>query len=156
MKTTDTRIQCYWNRPQATAEAFLPDGWFRSGDLAKIDEEGFVYIVDRAKDIIVRGGENISCAQVENAVYRHPDILDCAVVSIPDKRLGERVAAVCVPRDPSKELPSEESIIEAAKKVLPKVSLPLSSLCSFALLTKEAEFAFCPSVSSMLCQSTSG
>lgn len=80
-----------------------------------------MYIVDRAKDIIVRGGENISCAQVENAVYTHPDILDCAVVSIPEKRMGERVAAVCVPRDPSKELPSEKSIIEAARKVLPKV-----------------------------------
>merc|ERR1712202_110050 len=66
------------------------------GDLGKIDKNGFVYIVDRKKDIIIRGGENISCAEVEGALYEHPDILECSVFGIPDVRLGEKVAATCV------------------------------------------------------------
>jgi long-chain acyl-CoA synthetase len=81
-----------WNKPQATAETFI-DGWVKTGDLAKIDEEGFVYIVDRAKDMLIRGGENIYCVEVENALYDHPAVMDAAVIGIPHRTLGEEPAA---------------------------------------------------------------
>ena len=85
-------VKGYWNKPEATADAFS-DGWFRTGDLAKMDAEGFVYIVDRAKDMVIRGGENVYCVEVENALYSHPDIMDAAVFGIPHRTLGEEVAA---------------------------------------------------------------
>ncbi|MCB1647021.1 MAG: acyl--CoA ligase [Pseudomonadales bacterium] len=86
-------IKAYWNKPEATA-ATITDGWLHSGDLARIDEEGFVYIVDRAKDMLIRGGENIYCVEVENALYEHPDVMDCTVVGVPHKILGEEVGTV--------------------------------------------------------------
>ncbi len=86
-------VRGYWNKPQATAETFV-DGWVRTGDLAKIDEEGFVYIVDRAKDMLIRGGENIYCVEVENALYDHPAVMDAAVVGIPHPTLGEEPGAI--------------------------------------------------------------
>ncbi|TKK83606.1 acyl--CoA ligase [Herbidospora galbida] len=86
-------IMGYWNRPDATAEAIV-DGWLHTGDLARIDEEGFVYIVDRAKDMVIRGGENVYCAEVEAALFEHPAIDDAAVIGIPDDELGEQVGAV--------------------------------------------------------------
>ena len=85
----------YWNKPEATAEAFI-DGWFHSGDVGYIDEDGFVYIVDRIKEIIIRGGENISCLEVEAAIYNHPDVVEAAVFGLPDERLGEIVGAAVV------------------------------------------------------------
>lgn len=86
----------YWNRPEAT-QAALVDGWFRSGDLGYLDDDGFLFIVDRAKDIIVRGGENIAAQEVENCLYRHPGVAEAAVFGLPDIRLGEIVAAVIHP-----------------------------------------------------------
>jgi long-chain acyl-CoA synthetase len=83
----------YWNRPDATAETFR-NGWVVTGDLARIDEEGFLYLVDRAKDMLIRGGENIYCIEVENALYDHPAVMDAAVVGIQHKVLGEEVGAV--------------------------------------------------------------
>jgi long-chain acyl-CoA synthetase len=83
----------YWNRPDATAETFR-DGWVVTGDLARLDEEGFLFIVDRAKDMLIRGGENIYCIEVENALYDHPAVMDAAVVGIQHKVLGEEVGAV--------------------------------------------------------------
>lgn len=83
----------YWNKPEATAETFV-DGWVRTGDLARLDEEGFLFIVDRAKDVVIRGGENIYAAEVENALYEHPAVSDAAVVGIPHHTLGEEPAAV--------------------------------------------------------------
>ena len=83
----------YWRRPDATAEVFTPDGWFRTGDVARIDAEGYVYIVDRIKDLIIRGGENIGCGHVEAALLTHPDVLEAAVYAVPDERLGEEVGA---------------------------------------------------------------
>ncbi len=83
----------YWNRPDATAETFI-DGWVVTGDLARIDDEGFLYLVDRAKDMLIRGGENVYCIEVESALYDHPAIIDAAVVGIPHKVLGEEVGAV--------------------------------------------------------------
>ena len=82
----------YWGRPEATAESFV-DGWFRTGDVATIDDEGFVTIVDRIKDLIIRGGENIGCGQVEAALSTHPLVREVAVYAVPDERLGEEVGA---------------------------------------------------------------
>ena len=84
-------IRGYWNRPDATAETIV-DGWLRSGDIGRIDDDGFVYVSDRAKDIILRGGENIYCAEVEAAIYEHPAVYEAAVYGIPDPRLGEELA----------------------------------------------------------------
>jgi long-chain acyl-CoA synthetase len=85
----------YWRQPEATAEA-LRGGWMRSGDLATVDEEGYITIVDRKKDMIISGGENIYSTEVENALYRHPAVLEAAVIGVPDERWGERVHAVVV------------------------------------------------------------
>ena len=84
----------YWNKPEATAAAFPGDGWFRSGDLGYLDEDGYLFIVDRKKDIIIRGGENISCQEVESALYVHPAVAEASVFGLPDERLGEIVGAV--------------------------------------------------------------
>ena len=86
-------VKGYWNKPEATAQTFR-DGWVRTGDLARLDEEGFCYIIDRAKDMLIRGGENIYCIEVENVLYDHPAIMDAALVGIPHKTLGEEPAAV--------------------------------------------------------------
>lgn len=86
-------VKGYWNKPEATAATFI-DGWVRTGDLARVDEEGFVYIVDRAKDMIIRGGENIYSSEVENVLYAHPAVTDCALIGIPHRTLGEEPAAV--------------------------------------------------------------
>lgn len=83
----------YWNNPAATAQTFM-DGWLRTGDIARIDDEGFIYIVDRAKDMLIRGGENIYCIEVENVMYEHPAVMDAALVGLPHKTLGEEPAAV--------------------------------------------------------------
>jgi long-chain acyl-CoA synthetase len=90
-------IKGYLNRPDATAES-ITDGWFHTGDIARLDEDGFVYIVDRKKDMILRGGENIYCAEVEAAAYRDPDVAECSAFGVPDPRLGEEVALAVYPR----------------------------------------------------------
>ncbi|MEM7273131.1 MAG: class I adenylate-forming enzyme family protein [Actinomycetota bacterium] len=84
-------IRGYWNRPDATAETIV-DGWLRSGDLGSIDEDGYVYVIDRAKDMVLRGGENIYCAEVEAAIYEHPAVYEAAVYGVPHPRLGEELA----------------------------------------------------------------
>jgi long-chain acyl-CoA synthetase len=84
----------YWNRPDASAEAITPEGWFRSGDIGRFDEDGFLYLVDRQKDMIIRGGENVYCVEVEEVLYEHSDVIDAAVVGVPHKVLGEEVKAV--------------------------------------------------------------
>ncbi|MBL8554189.1 MAG: acyl--CoA ligase [Phenylobacterium sp.] len=83
----------YWNKPEATAQTFV-DGWVRTGDLARVDEEGFCFIIDRAKDMLIRGGENIYCVEVENVLYDHPAVMDAAIVAKPHRTLGEEPAAV--------------------------------------------------------------
>jgi long-chain acyl-CoA synthetase len=88
----------YWNRPEANAESFI-DGWFRTGDIGKVNDEGFVFILDRAKDMIIRGGENIYCAEVEDVIGRFPDVFDVAVLGVFHEDLGEEVKAVVVPRE---------------------------------------------------------
>jgi len=88
-------IRGYWNKPEATAETIV-DGWLRSGDLGRMDEEGFVYVEDRAKDMVLRGGENVYCAEVEAALYEHPAVHEAAVFGLPHERLGEEVACAVV------------------------------------------------------------
>ena len=90
-------IRGYWNDPQATADA-ITDGWVRSGDVGYLDSEGFLYISGRIKDMVIRGGENIHCAEVEAVLYAHPAVLEATVFGVPDERLGEALAAVIVPR----------------------------------------------------------
>lgn len=86
-------VRGYWKRPEATAETFI-NGWVRTGDLARLDDEGFCFIVDRAKDIVIRGGENIYSSEIENVLYDHPAVSDAAIVGIPHRTLGEEPAAV--------------------------------------------------------------
>jgi long-chain acyl-CoA synthetase len=91
-------IRGYLNRPDATAES-ITDGWLHTGDVARLDEDGYIYIVDRKKDMVIRGGENIYCAEVESAVYEHHDVAECTVFGVPDDRLGEEVGAAVVLKD---------------------------------------------------------
>ena len=86
-------VKGYWNKPEATAQTFV-DGWVKTGDLARLDEEGFCFIIDRAKDMLIRGGENIYCIEVENVLYEHPAVMDAALVPVPHHTLGEEPGAV--------------------------------------------------------------
>jgi long-chain acyl-CoA synthetase len=108
-------IKGYLNRPDATAES-IPGGWFNTGDIARIDADGFVYIVDRAKDMVLRGGENVYCSEVETAIYQHHDVAEAAVFGMPDERLGEEVAAAIV-RVPSSTLSEDELRSFLAKRI---------------------------------------
>jgi steroid-24-oyl-CoA synthetase len=90
-------VRGYWNKPEASATSFTR-GWLHSGDIARIDEEGFVHIVDRAKDMVIRGGENVYCVEVEAALFEHPAVADCAVIGVPHPVLGEEVGAAIVLR----------------------------------------------------------
>ncbi|MCX2981099.1 AMP-dependent synthetase [Halieaceae bacterium IMCC14734] len=85
-------IKGYLNRPEATAEAIV-DGWLATGDIGYLDDDGFLYLVDRAKDMVLRGGENVYCSEVETVLFSHDDVAECAVFSVPDDRLGEEVGA---------------------------------------------------------------
>ena len=99
-------VKGYWNKPEATAQTFV-NGWLHTGDLARIDQDGFVQIVDRKKDMVNRGGENVYCLEVENAVYAHPAVLECAVMGVPDTMMGEKVGAIVVLKPGGKAQPSE-------------------------------------------------
>ncbi|GAA0998131.1 class I adenylate-forming enzyme family protein [Acrocarpospora macrocephala] len=90
-------VKGYWNNPAATRAAFV-DGWYHSGDLGYVDGDGFVYVVDRLKDVVIRGGENVYSAEVEAVLFEHPEVADVAVVGVPERAMGERVCAVVVPR----------------------------------------------------------
>jgi len=99
-------IKGYLNRPEATADS-IRDGWFNTGDIAKIDEDGFVFIVDRAKDMVLRGGENVYCSEVETVIYQNDLVAEAAVFGVPDERLGEEVGVAIVLR-PGAELSADE------------------------------------------------
>merc|ERR1719326_52747 len=102
----------YYKKPDKTAEAFHIDKegklWIRTGDVGRVDEEGFVFIMDRLKDLIIRGGENISCAEVESKIYEHQSVAECAVFGMPDERLGETVACAVVCKPGSKPATVQE------------------------------------------------
>jgi len=95
---SDQRMGGYWGKPEATAAAFTPDGWLRSGDGGHMDADGYIYITDRIKDLIISGGENISPAEIERVLAEHPSIQDVAVIGVPDERWGEVPKAVVVTR----------------------------------------------------------
>ena len=99
-------LRGYWNRPEATAEA-ITDGWFHTGDIGRLDADGFLYLVDRAKDMIIRAGENVYCVEVEHVLFEHPDVLDAAVVGVPHRELGEEVKAVVQLRPGSSATPDD-------------------------------------------------
>jgi acyl-CoA synthetase (AMP-forming)/AMP-acid ligase II len=99
-------VSGYWQKPEQTADTFI-DEWLHTGDLARIDDDGFVQIVDRMKDMVNRGGENVYCVEVENALVQHPDIFEVAVLGVPDAMMGEKVGAVVVPR-PGRQIDGAE------------------------------------------------
>jgi long-chain acyl-CoA synthetase len=114
-------VQGYWGRPEATAETFR-DGWLHTGDLARIDDDGFTYIVDRVKDMINRGGENVYCVEVENVLTAAPGVFEVSVVGVPDEMMGEKVGAIVVPRpDGSFEL---EAFLAYARERLAGFKVP--------------------------------
>ncbi|AMV10635.1 class I adenylate-forming enzyme family protein [Geobacillus thermoleovorans] len=115
-------IKEYWNRPEANLSSFTEDGYWKSGDIARIDEDGFVYILDRKKDIINRGGEKIYSVEVENVLYAHPKVFEAAVVGVKDPIFGEEVKAYIVPK--SGESPTADEIIAFTRERLPKFKTP--------------------------------
>ena len=117
----------YWNRPDVNAEVFLPGGWFRTGDVAYLDDKGYLFIVDRIKDLIIRGGENIGCGHVEAALLMHPKVREAAVYSVPDERLGEEVGAT-VYAEPGLDVDELRTFLEAhlAKFEVPRYVLPVT------------------------------
>ncbi|MFB0610739.1 class I adenylate-forming enzyme family protein [Aurantiacibacter poecillastricola] len=125
----------YWNRPEETAQTFV-DGWVRTGDLARLDEEGFCYIVDRAKDIVIRGGENIYSSEVENVLYEHPAVTDAAVIGLPHRQLGEEPAAVV--HLASGESASEEELREWVGERLAHFKVPVRIVFTDAMLPRNA------------------
>ncbi|KAF9475541.1 acetyl-CoA synthetase-like protein [Pholiota conissans] len=118
-------MKCYWGDPKATEEIITKDGWLRTGDLGYVDEEGFLYIKDRLKDVIIRGGENIDSVTVENALYADPRILEAAAVGVPDERLGELVAVIVSVRSEYEGQVTESTLIEQARNRLPKFAVPV-------------------------------
>jgi long-chain acyl-CoA synthetase len=116
-------VKGYWNKPEATAQTFV-DGWLHTGDLARLDADGFVQIVDRKKDMICRGGENVYCVEVESALAAHPAVLEVAVIGVPDEMMGEKVGAVIVVR-PGQQ-PDVADILSFASKRLADFKVPQS------------------------------
>ena len=106
----------YWNNPEETARAITPDGWFRSGDAGYLDEQGYLFLHDRVKDMIVSGGENVYPAEVENAVMGCPGVADVAVIGVPDERWGEAVKAIVV-RQPEADVTPEQVIAWARERI---------------------------------------
>jgi len=113
----------YWKQPEDTAHA-MRGGWFHTGDMATVDVEGYFLIVDRKKDIIISGGENISSIEVEKAIYSHPAVFECAVIAVPDDRWGEVPKALVVLK-PGEAL-GEKDLIDYCRTRLPGFKLPKS------------------------------
>ncbi len=114
-------VKGYWEKPEATAEAFA-DGWLHTGDLARLDPQGFVQIVDRKKDMVNRGGENVYCVEVENALAAHPAVFEVAVMGVADEMMGEKVGAVIVPKPGT--TPDPREILEFAGTRLADFKIP--------------------------------
>jgi long-chain acyl-CoA synthetase len=113
-------VKGYWNDPKSTGAAFV-DGWVRTGDVGRLDEEGFCYILDRAKDVIIRAGENIFCVEVENALYEHPAVIDAALVPVPHRLLGEEPGAVVTLKRDTEATEAELKAFVSAKLAAFKV-----------------------------------
>ena len=120
---SDFVMKGYWNRPEATEDA-IRDGFFHTGDAGYFDEDGFLFIHDRVKDMIVSGGENVYPAEVENAIFGHPDVADVAVIGVPDEKWGEAVKAIIVPKEGTS--PTPEDIIAWAREKIAGYKCPKS------------------------------
>jgi long-chain acyl-CoA synthetase len=141
-------VKGYWNKPDATATSFTA-GWLHTGDLVRMDEEGFLYILDRVKDMLIRGGENIYCVEVEDALYSHPAVMDAAVIGIPHRVLGEEVGALVQVKPSTKvsedELKRHVAARLAAFKVPVRIKLgqePLPRNANGKILKRELRAAF--------------
>jgi fatty-acyl-CoA synthase len=111
----------YWNRPEATAEAIDADGWFHTGDVGYLDDDGFLFIADRVKDMVITGGENVYPAEVESVLFAHPAVAEVAVIGLPDERWGEAVTAIVVAKaDP----PTLDDLRDFAGRSLARYKLP--------------------------------
>lgn len=119
----DSVTQGYWKLPEETART-IKQGWFYSGDLATADEEGYIYIIDRKKELIISGGENISPKEVEGVIYRHPSVFEVAVIGVPDEKWGEAVKAIVVLRD-GKPV-TEAELIAFCRQNLARFKVPKS------------------------------
>jgi len=113
----------YWNQPEATAAVVDREGWFHTGDLGYCDEDGFLYIIDRVKDMVLTGGENVYPAEVEGALFQHPAVADVAVVGVPDERWGEAVVAVAVVKENATL--TLEDLRDVAGRSLARYKLPI-------------------------------
>ena len=134
-------IPGYWQRPEANAETFV-NGWLRTGDVAYVDDEGYLYIVDRIKDLIIRGGENIGCGEVEAVLLQHPDVVEASVYAVPDERLGEEVGATVHGETPLDEQQLRSFLAEhLAKFKIPRYltisSEPLPRIASGKIFKRE-------------------
>ena len=112
----------YFNNPEGTREAFWNNGWFRSGDVGLFDEDGYLYIVDRIKDMIITGGENVYSLEVEDVLYTYPDVQECAVIGSPDKEWGEVVTAFIIPK--SNKTIDEQKVKDFLKSRLSAYKVP--------------------------------
>ena len=138
----------YWNRPDANAETFLPGGWMRTGDVAYLDEEGYLFIVDRIKDLVIRGGENIGCGEVEAALLEHPLIHEASVYAVPDERLGEEVGTTIYTDQPiDEEALNAFLLTRLARFKVPAYTLqqhePLPRTASGKILKRDLREAAC-------------
>ncbi|KAK0196386.1 hypothetical protein F5146DRAFT_919185, partial [Armillaria mellea] len=129
----------YYGDPVATEKALTQDGWLLTGDLGCRDAEGFLFIKGRIKDIIIRGGENVDCVSIESALHTEPGVLEAAAVGVPDKRLGELVAAVVTVKPSWRGKVKEEKLLSLVKKLLPKFAVPVM------VMVQDGEFMHTPS-----------
>jgi long-chain acyl-CoA synthetase len=134
-----TLIQGYWRKPEATA-AILVDGWLRSGDLGRVDDDGYLFVEDRVKDMIIRAGENVYSAEVEAAIYEHPAVYEAAVFGLPDERLGEVVACAVVLK-PGHHLSEDELRVHLQKR-LANFKIPTRVVISGESLPRNAAGKF--------------
>ena len=132
-------IKGYINQAKATAES-ITDGWLHTGDVARLDEDGFVFLVDRKKDMILRGGENVYCAEVEAALYRHPDVAEVCVFGMPDERLGESVAAAVLLRPGA--VVSDHDLRAHVEALIAKYKAPTRMLMASEALPRNASGKF--------------
>jgi long-chain acyl-CoA synthetase len=128
-------VRGYWRNPKATAETFV-DGWLRTGDIARLDDEGFCYILDRAKDMLIRGGENIYCIEVESALFEHSAVVDAAVVAVPHRTLGEEPGAVVTLKEGMEA--SEEELRAFVAERLAAFKVPVKIVFSAGMLPRNA------------------
>lgn len=128
---TEARFRGYWQDPDATA-AQVRDGWFHTGDVGRFDEEGLLHLVDRIKDVVITGGENVYCPEVERAVETHPDVAVCAVIGLPNERWGEAVCAVVVPRASASAI-TPEAIQQHTRSLIAGYKVPKQVIVTDAL-----------------------